>query len=170
MTNNRRPQAIVDALVAKAAEVLLIDASDVMSPSRKPIYAFARFACYQVLREASWQLNEIGAAFERDHSTIYNGLAKSQLLERVDAEHAYLVTQLRHVLHEATRPSWFAAYAERTRAQVWALDQEIAAATVLRDELVGRITVAQRLRSELAAVLADFPTDVITRQPQLARA
>jgi uncharacterized protein (UPF0335 family) len=80
----------------------------------------------------------------------------------VDSEHAYLVKELRRVV-QTWRGQGFATVEDRTRAQVWALDQEIAAATVLRDELVGRISRAQRLRSELAAVLADFPSDVITR-------
>ena len=163
-----RPQAIVEALVAKAAEVLSIEVSDVLSaPGRHgaPHHAEARAACYQVLREANWQLSEIARAFNRDHSTVHHQETKSRRLARVDEEHAYLVTQLRLVIH-GDRDAGYAALAERTRAQMWTLDQEIAAATALKAELTSRISRAQRLRGELAAVLGEIAPP-ITRGRQL---
>jgi len=162
----RTEHAIVEALVAKAAEVLAVDVSVVLERSHRHIPSRARAACYQALREVPWTYSQIGAAFDRDHSTISNQEARSRLLTRVDPEHAYLVSQLRLVCFGTTKASAFAAVEGRVRAQVWALDQEIASAQALKEELVARIARVQRLRSELAAVLVDIATDdVITRVP-----
>lgn len=160
----QRPRAIVDALVAKCAQVLTIEPAAVMATGREIAPAAARAACWQVLREGGWTLTEIAQAFNRTHGTVSTQERKSARRERVDADHAYLVTELRRIVRESTRPAYFESRQVRVRAQVWALDQELAAATALRDELVARITRVQRVRGQLAAIGADMAAeDVITR-------
>lgn len=160
-----RPRAIVDALAARAAAVLLIEPEALLTNYRGLAPAAGRAACWQALREAGWTVKEIGAAFNRHHSTVHTGALRSERLAASDPDHAYLVSELQRITREATRASGFATIEERTRAQVWALDQEIAAASALRDELNSRIGRVQRLRDQLAYVLSDIAVteEVITR-------
>lgn len=89
------PSPTIQRLVAKCAELLEIKATDVLSQNRGHLPSLARAACYQVLREAGWTLKEIGAAFNRDFSTVADQLRRCQLRARVDSEVAYLLSELR---------------------------------------------------------------------------
>lgn len=158
-------EALVESLIAKCAEVLLIDPAAVRARTQAQAPSAARAACWQVLVEAGWTSTELGEVFDRDHSTVASQAHVSERKARVDPDHAYLVSELRRVVREDTRQGGFSTLEDRTHAQLWALDQEIAASSALRDQLVTRITTASRLRAELAAVLADFAAhdNVITR-------
>lgn len=72
------------------------------------------------------------AALQRNHATVSTMAQRSELR--------------RH----ARTAQWRSMPVEdRTRASIWALDQEIAAAVALRNELVTKIATAQRLRESL---------------------
>lgn len=47
---------------------------EAVSESRKTKYKLVRFEMYHALREAGYSLPQIGAFFNRDHSTILHGL------------------------------------------------------------------------------------------------
>ena len=49
---------------------------DVRSPSRKKMYHLARFEMYYVLQKDGLSLSQIGAIFNRDHSTILHGIQR----------------------------------------------------------------------------------------------
>lgn len=49
---------------------------DIKSPSRKKVYNLARFEMYYVLQKDGMSLSQIGAVFNRDHSTILHGIQK----------------------------------------------------------------------------------------------
>ena len=162
-TTTRRPQAIIDALVSKAAEVMFLEPEAVMVSQRAAPSA-ARAACWEVLREAGWLGVDIAEAFGRGRSAVAKQRQRSRHASATP-EHLYLVGQLRRVLREEVKAIGFANIEARTRAQLWALDQELAAATALRDQLDARIGRVQRLRAQLAYSLSDIAVteDVITR-------
>jgi chromosomal replication initiation ATPase DnaA len=52
--------------------------ADVYSPSRRRSLAHARWEIWAMLRARGWTLPRIGAAFQRDHTTVMYGIAERE--------------------------------------------------------------------------------------------
>lgn len=69
------PLSEVSEIISAVAEALQIPFEKFISTSRKREFTEARFICFQLLRlHTNLTLQEIGAIFNRDHSTIIYGL------------------------------------------------------------------------------------------------
>ncbi len=70
-----RPYRLAPLLlpVLKAHDLRFLD---VKSPSRKKVYNDARFEMYYILQREGMTLSQIGAVFNRDHSTILHGIQR----------------------------------------------------------------------------------------------
>lgn len=70
-----RPYRLAPLLlpVLKAHDLRFLD---VKSPSRKKMYNDARFEMYYILQKEGMTLSQIGAVFNRDHSTILHGIQR----------------------------------------------------------------------------------------------
>lgn len=70
-----RPYRLAPLLlpVLKAHDLRFLD---IKSPSRKKMYNDARFEMYYILQKEGMTLSQIGAVFNRDHSTILHGIQR----------------------------------------------------------------------------------------------
>lgn len=126
--------AHIEHMVSLSAAILGIDQALIRSPDRRYFPAYARRAIYLVLRDEGWTLQEIGEAFERDHSSVHDQLPRSKMLYRSDTEFRYLVNTLRSARGCCVSPLSEELVAE-ARTQVARLDEAIAEALRLRASL-----------------------------------
>lgn len=83
----------------------LIEQHGLKTPNRSRNYLYKRYYLYNELRKLEYTLEEIGAMFGRDYSTVIHGLRQHEDLHRFGYEDYKIATrQIDDVLHGSTLP------------------------------------------------------------------
>ena len=85
----------IEPIVMAVCEAFSIDRADLMGRSREERYSWPRMVAWYALREGcNWTLQEIGEAFDRDHSTIHSGVKRVALRFRTTGVDRALIAQV----------------------------------------------------------------------------
>jgi hypothetical protein len=144
---------LVKDLIEAASEVTGVSPAEILGRGREYAPAATRHAVWLVLREHGWELRRIGAAWARDHSTISHGTLQAERRARVDPDARFLLEEVRRVARRGTLPD---GIENRVQVSMYAMDQEIAVAEALVEELASKLATLRALRAQAAAIMRDM--------------
>lgn len=83
-----------DRMIAAAADWSNLPREAMTGAGKRREVAYARFACWAVMRRRGMTLWQIAHRFNRDHSTVVSGLKKAARLEQNRPEFAAMVAHV----------------------------------------------------------------------------
>lgn len=147
---------LVTALVDASSALTGVSAAEILGRGRHIAPVAARHAVWLVLREQDWGLVQIGQAFGRDQATVWSGTQKAARQSRSNPDTRVLVEQLRRV----ARASSGGGIEARVEISLHAMDQEIAVAQSLLDEIAGKLARLRAVRQQVAQQRSEFGAPV----------
>lgn len=145
---------LVTDLVEAAVQLAGVSAADILGRNRTPVVVEARWSVWLVLREHGWAVTRIAAAFGReDHTTVVYGTARADVRARANPDMRFLLEEIRRAARRRTLPD---GVESRVQVSLYAMDQEIAVAEALVEELASKLATLRALRAQAASIMRDM--------------
>lgn len=141
-----------DALIARAADVFHVTRAQILGkPRGEANVAMARQIVYFGLRQAQWNLVDIGAVMHRDHSSVHHGIGAVERRIRASRSEALLVESICQPVK-----------AEYTQ-EYEAIAELAAAAGRIHDSIRGALELMRSMEAEARAIRQSIAADIDAR-------